>query len=144
MKNVIILQGLPGAGKSYFVNSFKEKTIVCSADDYFYKSGKYIFEPSKLSEAHRACFRKFIDAIQYNGTVIVDNTNTTAIEIAPYVLGGEAYGCTVEIIRILCDPEKAFARNIHNVPEHAIYAMNDRIMKFNCPPWWKVTTIKAG
>jgi len=151
MKTVIILQGVPGSGKSFFANEFvsraRGKSVVCSADDYFYKlgGGKYAFDVSKLGEAHGACFRKFIAAVQEGvEVVIVDNTNTTTTEIAPYVLGGEAHGYTVEVIRVVCDPVVAAARNTHGVPEKAILAMAGRIASCSCPPWWKVTTVQAG
>lgn len=151
MKHVIILQGVPGSGKSFYANEFvartSAKSVVCSADDYFVQlgGGTYLFDFKKLGEAHGACFRKFIAAVQEGiEVVVVDNTNTTAIEIAPYVLGGEAHGYTVEIIRVVCDPAVAAARNSHGVPEKSIRAMADRIASFQAPPWWKVTTHQAG
>jgi len=152
MKHVIILQGVPGSGKSHYANEFvartQAKSVVCSADDYFYQLGggtKYAFDARQLGAAHGACFRKFIAAVQAEvEVVVVDNTNTTATEIAPYVLGGEAHGYTVEIIRVVCDPAVAAARNTHGVPERAVRAMADRIASCQTPPWWKVTTVQAG
>ena len=147
---VIILQGVPGSGKSFYANELVAgvKSVICSADDYFYELGggtKYAFDASKLGAAHGACFRRFIGAVRSEvPVVVVDNTTTTVTEIAPYVLGGEAYGYEVEIIQVLCDPEVAAARNTHGVPAKAIIMMAGRIASCSCPPWWKVTTVQAG
>ena len=149
---VIILQGVPGSGKSFYANEFvahaNVKSVICSADDYFYELGggtKYAFDASKLGQAHGACFRRFIGAVRSEvPVVVVDNTNTTVSEISPYVLGGEAYGYEVEVVQVLCDPAVAAARNTHGVPEKAIQAMAARIASCSCPPWWKVTTVQAG
>lgn len=147
---VIIMQGVPGSGKSTLAREFaaNAKSVkVVSADHYFEElgGGTYAFDPSKLGEAHGQCFRRFIAAVQEGvETVIVDNTNTTATEVAPYVLGGEAHGYKVEVIRVTCDPDVAAARNTHGVPVHAVRAMASRIASCQMPPWWKVTEIQAG
>jgi len=149
MKTLVILQGVPGSGKSHFAADMavRAMSVTCSADDFFVQlgGGKYAFDPAKLGEAHGACFRKFLAAVREGvEMVVVDNTNTTPIEIAPYVLGGEAHGYAVEIVRVLCDPEVAAARNTHGVPLVAIQAMANRIASFQPPPWWKVTEIQNG
>lgn len=144
MKTVLILQGLPGAGKTHFTQGMK--AVICSADDFFYTlgGGKYAFNVTRLGEAHGSCFRKFIKACQDGEeAIVVDNTNTTANEIAPYVLAGEAYGYNVSILRILCDPEVAASRNQHGVPLETIRKMAQRIASFDPPPWWKVETVEA-
>lgn len=151
MKLVLVLQGVPGSGKSYFaadrLTRAHAQVVTCSADDYFVQlgGGKYAFDPSKLGEAHGACFRKFIATVQKGQAemVIVDNTNTTVAEISPYVLAAEAFGYEVEILRINCDPEVAAARNTHGVPPAAIHAMAARIASCEIPPWWKLTEIPA-
>lgn len=148
-RNVIILQGIPGSGKSHLAREIAARnpgrTVVVSADDFFeLGGGTYAFDVTKLGQAHGQCFRRFLAAINERvSTIIVDNTNTSVAEIAPYVLGGEAHGYGVEIIRVLCDPEVAAARNTHGVPPAAVVAMAGRIASCQLPPWWTVTEIPA-
>jgi tRNA uridine 5-carbamoylmethylation protein Kti12 len=156
MKKVLILQGIPGSGKSHLAKKYVAQEMakdglvtVVSADYFFYQLGggkKYAFDVRRLGEAHGACFREFIKAVQrgVDSLVIVDNTNTTANEIAPYVLGGESYGYDVEIVRVLCDPEVAAARNLHGVPLATIHKMAQKINAFDPQPWWKVQTHEGG
>lgn len=95
MKKVIILSGISGSGKSTYGRKLLEGalwTSVCSADDYFMVGSEYRFDASKLSLAHGQCFKKFIDLLKGGDqVVVVDNTNTSVVEIAPYVLGGQAW-----------------------------------------------------
>jgi len=152
MRTVLVLQGVPGSGKSHFANDYVSRaharSVVVSADDFFYRLGggtEYAFNPARLGEAHGDCFRRFIAAVQAGvEVVVVDNTNTTVPEMSPYVLGGEAFGYTVEILQVVCDPEVAAARNRHGVPAAAIHAMAARIASCQMPPWWRVTTHPAG
>ena len=152
MRKVLILQGISGSGKTHFANDFvarmHARSTVVSADDFFYArgGGTYAFDPTKLGEAHRVCFSNFLAAIQEEvaEVIVVDNTNSTAVEIAPYVLAGETFGYEVEILQVVCDPAVAAARNRHNVPEATIRAMAERIATCQMPPWWRVTRYKGS
>lgn len=137
---VIIMVGTPGSGKSTYTSRRYPAPIVCSADHFFEREGEYKFDPSKLPEAHAACLRKFAShvALQAFSTIIVDNTNTTEVEIAPYYALAKAYGYNVKIVRMKCAPEVAHARNVHGVPLPAIKAMMDRIGRMRLPLFWDV------
>jgi len=141
---VTIMVGVPGAGKSRYAQAIKGAFAV-SADDYFVEAGGgvYAFDPAKLGEAHGQCLRRYTEAIQRGEPrVAVDNTNTTPLEMAPYVSLALAYGCEVEIVRVTCDPAVAAARNSHGVPEGAVRAMHARIeatFASGLPPFWPVT-----
>ena len=142
---VIVMQGVPGSGKTTMAKEYirslplGETGHIVSADDYYMRDGVYRFDPSLLSKAHAYCFRRFIDIVSSTLTmnVIVDNTNTTAVEMAPYMLGASAYGYEPHYWRISCDPRKAAARNIHGVPEQVVDAQYQRMMSDNLAPWWK-------
>jgi len=160
MRNVIVMSGVSGSGKSTYVkNRFVRYFEVVSADDFFETSGKYKFDASKLSEAHGTCFRNFIEALQSETEfVIVDNTNTTCEEIAPYMLGAQAYGYEAEIITLrepgfLPGPSEGAhdgtleylalcaARNSHGVGANSIFQQHSRLQKRTLPPWWKNTDV---
>ena len=143
MNHVIILSGVSGSGKSTYARTRLGSADVVSADSYFYSigGGKYAFDASKLSEAHGACFRRFIQLLQHTdeNTIVVDNTNTTSEEIAPYVLGAQAFGATVEICTL-----KGDYVNVHGVPEMTIEAQRTRIENRKLPPWWKNSEIRPA
>lgn len=123
-----------------------------SADDYFMRAdGVYDFKPQELPQAHQACFRAYIDELLVNSRsadcsdenqiVVVDNTNTTVAEVAPYVLAGESYGYSVKVIRVKASVEEAFVRQKHGVPRAALEAMHARIAAFVPPPWWELIVV---
>ena len=140
MNHVIILSGVSGSGKSTYARTRLGSADVVSADSYFYSigGGKYAFDASKLSEAHGACFRRFIQLLQHTdeNTIVVDNTNTTTEEIAPYVLGAQAFGATCEIVTL-----RGEYSNEHGVPAGTIVAQRTRIENRKLPPWWKSSEV---
>lgn len=136
-KRVWIYCGVSGAGKSSFIEGAHPDAEAFSADHFFMVDGEYRFDASKLGEAHAACLRNFTEAIQDGSVaVVVDNTNTTIAEIAPYAALAQAYGYELQIVTIYCDPEVAHARNTHGVPLAAVQAMSERLNKREIPPWW--------
>jgi len=145
MAKIIIMQGVPGSGKSTLVRKHYPEAEVVSADDYFMSEGKYKFDPNLLPAAHAACLRIFIGwcgdfrYIKTNRVMIVDNTNTTVIEIAPYMAIAQAYGHDAEIFYVQTNVNVAFERNIHGVPLDKMWVMHDRIIDSHkmMPPWWK-------
>ncbi len=53
-KTVYIMRGLQGSGKSTLAKKIASKpnSVVCSADDYFYRDGKYEWKASEMKAAH--------------------------------------------------------------------------------------------
>jgi tRNA uridine 5-carbamoylmethylation protein Kti12 len=151
---VIILQGIPGSGKSTHGRSLLGAACeagftaeMFSADDYFVRAdGSYKYDPAKIGDAHHACFRQFMSAIlAETNLVIVDNTNTNEAQITPYLFAAESYGYEVALHWIVCDPIVAARRCTHGVPEETILRMAARLQAMKPPPWWKnVVTIEAG
>ena len=144
---IVIMRGIPGSGKSTYARSLNADVIV-SADDYFMVLGTYHFDSTQLGEAHKSCMKRFLHAVRLRKElIVVDNTNSTPVEIAPYVAVGEAEGYEVEIVEIEADTKMAHARNIHAVPLKSINNMCNRMRnnkRYMLPPWWTVKKIAAA
>ena len=146
MPKVILLSGVPGSGKSYFTKSLvSENSVVCSADHFFEQKGTYKFDPAKLGDAHGACLRKFAETLMasaedpnYCDVLIVDNTNTSTLELAPYVALCQAYNIVPELVTVICDASTAYSRCTHGVPLGAIQRMSAAIKDRKLPPYWDV------
>jgi len=141
---VIILRGGSGAGKSTWIKKYHHSnTVVFSADTFFMVNGEYLFDVTKLGEAHATCLRSFIAFCQNPPaevpTVIVDNTNTTVAEFAPYAQVAQVYGHELQLYTFLYDPIVAHKRNTHGTPLKGCIEMHQRLMESNkfIPPWWK-------
>lgn len=142
---VRILRGLPGCGKSSYIQErcWDTTSVVCSADDYFGKDYKTEFDPKKLPEAHMACFRLFDEHVRLHRDVTVDNTNLSMYELAPYYRLAELFTTDVRIITIHCDPVVAWRRNVHGVSLTKVLEMHRRMEACEIPPWWKHEIILA-
>lgn len=146
---VHILIGPSGCGKSTYAKQIPHvgwRSIV-SADSYFTDDrGAYRFDPNLLSNAHGMCLRNFTNSIQYpeSHTIVVDNTNTTLIEIAPYYALAKAYNAEVEFVFFDANPVVCAQRNTHGVSEAAIRGMCERIAKLEFPPFWEFSKRRIG
>lgn len=140
---MIITIGCSGSGKTTLsrrlMSVLNLDHVRCSADKFFETpNGGYDFDPSKLSEAHGACFREAVEALQRGQNVLVDNTNTTAAEVAPYIAMGQAYNADVRIVMADCQVDVCIARNTHNVPSNVISRQAKQCAELlaNWPLFW--------
>jgi len=144
---VIVLSGVSGSGKSTIAKALTADVVgavTVSADSFFGDGPKYAqnFRIDLLGEAHNACFRSFMDALLTKAPlVVVDNTNSREVEIAPYMLAASAYGYAAVVLRVACVPEVAVARNTHGVPREVILKMAKRLDALKLPPWWTVEVV---
>lgn len=150
---VILMSGIPGSGKSTYIrrmmaNDSDSNYFICSADFYFQKNfygkydpeSEYKFNSSKLGEAHASCLKNYIEAITNNKCdyLVVDNTNTTALELSPYVAIASAYNLPTEIVTVNCDPHLATDRNVHSVSYLTCTQMAANLRNRVFPPYWNV------
>ena len=160
--NIYIMRGLPGGGKTFFVHRLARELVkdgesvgICSADFYhcgvpkqpvlpgdYDKLGPYVFKPENLAYAHPACMSGFLAAYQQKmQNIFVDNTNIHAWEISPYVLLGETFGYTVEILEVQATYSSCLERQTHGVPELTMYRMRESLAAEILPPWWTVKRV---
>lgn len=73
-----------------------------------------------------------------DSVVVVDNTNTTQSEYAPYAAYATAHRQEVKIVTLLCDPVVAWKRNVHGVPLKDVMSMDHRIRNGipHVPKYW--------
>lgn len=91
-----LMVGAPGSGKTTIARSWRgDEEIgephILSADDFFMDpdTGEYHFDIAQLGEAHASCHRAFVEAITRGVRfVVIDNTNGSIAEMAPYVALG--------------------------------------------------------
>lgn len=140
-RQVFIMRGIPGSGKSTWVRQqckkYGKDVIVVSADNFFEKNGQYNFDVALLGEAHRTCLLSFLTELN-RGTrvVIVDNTCIHAVDLAPYYAVAEAVGYSACVVQMICDPDMAATRNIHQVPPDQVLKMAKSMDSL--PPYWDV------
>lgn len=137
MKQVFILRGLPGSGKSHYAQSLCDEMlngdegqfVICSTDDFFISDGLYRFDKAKLSEYHNLNLARFIRALnQQIPLVILDNTNIKKWEFIAYAEAAHALGYQVKEVVVGEIKDKAmqhlyYQRNIHKVPLKTINKM---------------------
>jgi predicted kinase len=136
---VLMLRGIPGSGKSSFVQKFLRGATVVSADHFFEVDGEYHFNPDNLQQAHEQCWREFLAAVERGDDVIVvDNTNVSVYEIAGYYLPAQSFGYVVKIITLEVPVDVAAARNVHGVSREQVERMAERLDSETdlFPHWW--------
>jgi len=105
---VTILRGPSGSGKTTFRRGQQSSAI--SADDFFMVNGEYVFDPSKLGEAHAHCFQVFHEHLKAGRSVLVDNTFLQAWEVSPYITLAHSYAAEVELVQFFGEPEALYQR----------------------------------
>ncbi len=138
-KELIIMRGGSGSGKSFKAKQLARETgVICSADDFFTELGKgeYAFNPSLLGKAHQQCQERTIQALKQGASpVIIDNTNTQLWEmkkLKPIIQLAQSLGYGIKIE----EPETEWwksknidemvNKNSHGVPREAIEKMVNR------------------
>lgn len=129
-KNLYLLRGLPGSGKSTFAKMLSDSHF--EADMYFLDdNGNYNFDPSKLKKAHEWCQDQVHTAMILNHTtsglsnsdIVVSNTFTQEWEMKPYYELAKAWGYKVFSIII---ENRHGGVNEHGVPEEKLEQMKNR------------------
>lgn len=130
-KNLILLRGLPGAGKSTFANFIWNEYAICEADKFFYdKEGNYNFDGSKIKQAHEWCRNEVETRMkdneanpQYYPEIVVSNTFTQEWEMEPYYELAKQYGYRVQSLIV---ENRHGNKSVHGVPDETLEKMESR------------------
>lgn len=153
--DVIVLQGIPGSGKTTLANKISnhlplgDMVMQYSADQYMInpKTGKYEFDRSKLGLCHNKCLGAFLRCLYRDSantaTLVVDNTNTTNLEIAPYIAAAAAFSRNAYVATIDAELVTAANRQVHGVPNKQIAFMLERMYYSleTMPKYWNQKTV---
>lgn len=130
MKNLYIIRGLPGSGKSTIAKSLGKPWQIFEADQFFMKNGKYEFDGSKLKDAHNWCKRKvqywmhpsLVGSLFFRN-IVISNTFTQEWEMRFYQIIAKKYGYRVHTIIV---ENRHGGVNTHGVPEEKLEQMKER------------------
>lgn len=127
MKNLYLIRGVSGSGKSTFAKMFAN-SLMCyyfEADMFFIdEKGDYNFDPSKIKDAHAWCKDLVEEQMSYRANdVVVSNTFTQEWEMKPYFDLAEKYGFRVTTLVV---ENRHGGENVHNVPSDVIEKQKKR------------------
>ena len=127
MKELYLLRGLPGAGKSTLAKMLVGEKDYChkEADMYFMDPyGNYRFNTMELQDSHQWCKDSIEFVMEYEHTpVVVSNTFTQEWEMKDYYELAEKYGYRVHSLVI---ENRHGGINSHGVPEEKLEQMKNR------------------
>ena len=128
--DLILLRGLPGSGKTTLGNIILKNFVtdqpdVLSADDFFInEDGAYVFDATKLKEAHNDCLLRCANKMKNQFfRIVVANTFTQEWEMEKYYEIAERYNYRVHSIIV---ENRHNGENIHGVPSEKLEQMKNR------------------
>lgn len=119
---MILVRGLPGAGKSYLAHTLIGWYMHVEADMFWINDQKqYEFDIKRIGEAHAWCQNKAYELLTSGFNVVVSNTFTTKKEMRPYFEMAREFDCVPQVVLV-----QGQYGNIHNVPQEALDRMAAR------------------
>lgn len=123
---LVLIRGLPGAGKTTYAKNKFADYIYYDADMYFIKGdGIYYFEYDLLRHAHNWCYKRMMENIMLVKNVVIANTFSTTREIYSYYNENNK---DIVNLKVICLTTQF--KSVHNVPEEKIQQMKKRWQKY--------------
>lgn len=121
MKQLILLRGLPGAGKSTLAEALGFP--IFEADDWFHLFNGGEFDGASLGKAHGWCQEQARSTLDDGYSVVVSNTSTTEAEVEVY--SRMAAECDARFVSLIVE-NRHDGESVHNVPAATIDRMRER------------------
>jgi len=124
--SLILLRGLPGAGKSTLAGILAEnRWPVYSVDDFFTDvNGNYHFEFDKNHLAYAQCVAHTEEAMKRKEEkIFVHNTFTLEWEMEPYFKMAATYSYRVFVVTV---ENRHHSANVHNIPDGQVRKMAEK------------------
>ena len=128
-KNLLLVRGASGSGKTTFVEKFIENvSLSIATDDFFVLDGIYTFNHSYLAEYHQRCIDGVESEMETPSTegycnIVVHNTFTKDWEMQPYLVLADKYKYMVHTLIV---ENRHGSESIHDVPQPAVDAQRER------------------
>jgi predicted kinase len=125
-KSLVLLRGLPGAGKSTLAKLIISKDYCHKeADMYFVdREGNYKFVPSQIKDAHKWCKDEVAHLMKYeHSPIVVSNTFTQEWEMENYYELAKQYDYQVFSLVV---ENRHGGINEHGVPADKLEQMKNR------------------
>ncbi|XP_029501770.1 NEDD4-binding protein 2-like 1 [Oncorhynchus nerka] len=129
-REIIILRGLPGSGKTTVARNILEmygSGEAFSTDDYFRVDGKMVgFRDTSLNKAHVWNRNRVLQAIKNKvHPIVIDNTNLQKWEVWPYVRMAFRRGYWIEFQDLPVLPLEILNRRCPKIPMEVLERMNE-------------------
>lgn len=123
---LVLIRGLPGSGKSTLAKNLQDEGGVpyfhVEADMFFTdKEGNYIFEGSKIAEAHDWCQKHTAISLEDGKNTVVSNTFSRLWEMEPYFNMAFLLNVPVRVLEATGNYP-----NVHNCSSEVIERMRNR------------------
>jgi predicted kinase len=133
-KQLIIVRGLPGSGKSSIATNLGvPANNIFSVDDYWLRpDGTYDFNYDYVAKSYqwnhqRVSATMASKVLDTKTTLVVDNVNITFDEILPYVEAAQVYKYSIKLLEPQTewryDVEECYKNNTHSVPYSTVRRM---------------------
>ena len=125
MKELVILRGLPGSGKSTFAKLLTtgRDAVIIENDQYMYEDGIYVWSTSKIKAAVKDTNERLYKAlVKKVELIVISNVNARANDFSTYIEIGNLHGYKVSSIIV---ENRAETKSIHNVEDETMQRMSE-------------------